>query len=103
MESVGRGEIKNSEIFSKEDFLPISACVIPLYLLVYWEGLKHLTSMGWWRSALGEAVAHAPPVRRGARLTPWGYAPMESSGNGCLWQPMETFFYCDSHESQQQG
>ena len=55
------------------------------------------------RSALGEAVAHAPPARRGARSTPRGYAPLESSGNGCLRQPMQTFFYCDSHESQQRG
>ena len=51
----------------------------------------------------GEARAHARPVRRGARSTPRGYAPLESSGNGCLWQPMQTFFYCDSHDSQQRG
>ena len=54
-------------------------------------------------STLGEAVAHAPPRRRGVRLTPWGYAPLESSGNGCLRQPMQTFFYCDPHEGQQRG
>ena len=51
----------------------------------------------------GEARAHARPARRGARSTPRGYAPLESSGNGCLRQPMQTFVYCDSHESQQQG
>ena len=57
--------------------------------LVYavWEG---------GRSALGEAVAHAPPGRRGARSTPRGYAPLESSGNGWLRQPMHTFFYCEN-------
>ena len=55
------------------------------------------------RSALGEAVAHAPPARRAARSTPRGYAPLEFSGNGCLQQPMRTFFYCDSYESQQRG
>ena len=48
----------------------------------------------------GEARAHARPARRGARSTPRGYAPLESSGNGCLRQPMQTFFYCNSHESQ---
>ena len=32
----------------------------------------------------GEARAHARPARRGARSTPRGYAPLESSGNGCL-------------------
>ena len=31
----------------------------------------------------GEARAHARPARRGARSTPRGYAPLESSGNGC--------------------
>ena len=67
------------------------------------EGLRHLTSMGGGRSALGEAVAHTPPARRGARSTTRGYAPLESSGNGCLRQPMQTFFYCDSHKSQQRG
>ena len=51
----------------------------------------------------GEARAHARPARRGARSTPRGYAPLESSGNGCLRQPMQTFFYCDSHKSQQRG
>ena len=51
----------------------------------------------------GEARAHARPARRGARSTPRGYAPLESSGNGCLQQPMQTFLYCDSHESQQRG
>ena len=44
----------------------------------------------------GEARAHARPARRGARSTPRGYAPLESSGNCCLRQPMQTFFYCDS-------
>ena len=34
----------------------------------------------------GEARAHARPARRGARSTPWGYAPLESSGNGCLFE-----------------
>ena len=48
-------------------------------------------------------IAHALPVRRGARSTPRGYAPLKSSGNGYLRQPMQTFFYCDSHESQQRG
>ena len=51
----------------------------------------------------GEARAHARPARRGARSTPRGYAPLESSGNGCLRQPMQTFLYCDYHESQQRG
>ena len=37
------------------------------------------------------------------RSTPQGYAPLEFSGNGCLRQPMQTFFYCGSHESQQRG
>ena len=40
------------------------------------------------RSALGEAVAHAPPARRGARSTTRGYAPLEYTamvafGNHC--------------------
>ena len=42
-------------------------------------------------------------MRRGARSTPRGYAPLESCGNGCPRQPLQTFFYCDSHESQQRG
>ena len=36
--------------------------------------LRHLTSMGGGRSALGEAVATAPPRRRGA-LTELAWAP----------------------------
>ena len=36
----------------------------------------------------GEARAYARPARRGARSTPRGYAPLESSGNDCLRQPM---------------
>ena len=64
---------------------------------------SHFVQSDGGRSALGEAAAHAPPARRGARSTPRSYAPMESSGNGCLRQPMQTFFYCDSHESQQRG
>ena len=55
------------------------------------------------RSALGEAFAHASPACWGGRSTQRGYAPLESSGNGCLRQPMQTFFYCDSNESQQRG
>ena len=51
----------------------------------------------------GEARAHVRPVRRGARSTPRGYAPLGSSGNGCLRQPIQTFFYFDSHDSQQRG
>ena len=42
-------------------------------------------------------------IEKGARFTPRCYAPLESSGNGCLRQPIQTFFYCDSHESQQRG
>ena len=33
----------------------------------------------------------------------WSLVAMVAFGNGCLWQPMQTFFYCDSHESQQRG
>ena len=34
---------------------------------------------------------------QGCYATPRGYAPLESTGNGCLRQ---TFIYCDSHESK---
>ena len=44
----------------------------PMYLGTWqvWEG---------GRSALGEAVTHAPASRRGARSTPRGYGPLEST------------------------
>ena len=41
-------------------------------------GLVHFKEGG--RSTLEEAVAHAPPTRRGARSTPRGYAPLKSDG-----------------------
>ena len=72
-------------------------------LCIYWS-TETLDKYGRVAAAhYGEARAHARPARRGARSTPRGYAPLESSGNGCLRQPMQTFFYCDSHESQQRG
>ena len=74
-----------------------------MYLLFYKMDLDTWQVWEVGRSALGETVAHAPPGRRGARSTPRGYAPLESSGNGWLRQSMQTFFYCDSQESQQRG
>ena len=59
------------------------------FLWQVWEG---------GRSALGEAVAHALPARRGARSTPRA-TPLWS----LLALVARTFFYCVSQESQQRG
>ena len=72
--------------------------------------LKLLTNKSWTCTSL-QNVAAAHQGKPSLTLRPGAGALCDSTGlrpsgvqcNGCLRQPMRTFFYCDSHESQQRG
>ena len=67
------------------------------------QGIMHTLCLenGWPQRTMGSRLSRS--AHAGALCNSTGLCPSRVYCNDCLQQPMPTFLYCESHESQQWG